>query len=125
MQFACVPGVAVMPHVKSGKLRALAVSTAKRNSMMPEVPTMAEQGFPLNVSSWTAFFVPAGTPQPVIDRLHASALVALRHEDTQRRLKDLSTDSVGSTPAELAAFVKSEYEGWGAVIRAQGLKIDN
>ena len=110
---------------KSGKLRVLAVAADKRSPAMPEVPTMAEQGFPLNVSSWTAFFVPAGTPQPVIDRLHASALVALRHEDTQRRLKDLSTDSVGSTPAELAAFVKSEYEGWGAVIRAQGLKIDN
>ncbi|BBK35145.1 MFS transporter [Allostella sp. ATCC 35155] len=110
---------------KSGKLRVLAVAADKRSAALPDVPTMAEQGFPLNVSSWTAFFVPAGTPQPVIDRLHASALVALRHEDTQRRLKDLSTDSVGSTPAELAAFVKSEYDGWGAVIRAQGLKIDN
>lgn len=110
---------------KTGKLRVLAVAADRRSPALPDVPTMAEQGFPLNVSSWTAFFVPAGTPQPVIDRIHKSAVAALRHEDTQRRLADLSTESVGSTPAELAAFVKSEYDGWGGIIRSLGLKIDN
>jgi tripartite-type tricarboxylate transporter receptor subunit TctC len=110
---------------QTGKLRVLAVADDKRSPALPDVPTMAEQGFPLNVSSWTAFFVPAATPQPIIERLHASAVAALRHEDTQRRLRDLSTESVGSTPAELAAFVKAEYDGWGGIIRAQGLKIDN
>jgi tripartite-type tricarboxylate transporter receptor subunit TctC len=110
---------------QAGKIKVLGVAAEKRSPKLPDVPTMAEQGFDLVVSSWTAFFVPAGTPQPIIDRLHASAVAALRHPDTQRRLADLSTDSVGSTPAELAAFVKSEYDTWGAIIRAQGLKIDN
>ncbi len=111
--------------VQAGKLKVLGVAADKRSPKLPDVPTMAEQGFDLKVTSWTAFFVPAATPQPIIDRLHASAIAALRNEDTQRRLQDLSTDSVGSSPAELAAFVKSEYDSWGAVIRSQGLKIDN
>ncbi|MCC7275955.1 MAG: tripartite tricarboxylate transporter substrate binding protein [Alphaproteobacteria bacterium] len=111
---------------QAGKLKVLAVADEKRSPKLPGVPTMAEQGFPgLNVSSWTAFFLPAGTPRPIVERLHKSALDALNHPDTQRRLADLSTEAVGSTPAELAAFVKKEYDDWGAIIRAQGLKIDN
>ena len=115
----------VLSPAQAGKLKVLGVAADKRSAKLPDVPTMAEQGFAVTVSSWTAFFVPAATPQPIIDRLHASALVALKNEDTQRRLADLSTESVGSSPAELAAFVKAEYDTWGGIIRAQGLKIDN
>ncbi|BBK44934.1 MFS transporter [Allostella vacuolata] len=115
----------VLSPAQAGKLKVLGVAADKRSSKLPDVPTMAEQGFAVTVSSWTAFFVPAATPKPIIDRLHASALVALKNEDTQRRLADLSTESVGSSPAELAAFVKAEYDTWGGIIRAQGLKIDN
>ena len=111
---------------QTGKLKVLAVADEKRSPKLPDVATTAEQGFPgLIVSSWTGFFVPAGTPRPVIDRLHKSALDALNNPDTLRRLADLSTEAVGSSPAELDAFVKKEFEAWGAIIRAQGLKIDN
>ena len=112
--------------IQAGKLKILGVAADKRSPKLPDVPTMTEQGFAgLTVTSWTAFFVPAATPQPIIERLHASALAALKSEDTQRRLADLSTEIVGSSPAELAAFVRSEYDTWGGIIRAQGLKIDN
>nr|WP_170216589.1 tripartite tricarboxylate transporter substrate binding protein [Stella humosa]ROP84489.1 tripartite-type tricarboxylate transporter receptor subunit TctC [Stella humosa]BBK34009.1 MFS transporter [Stella humosa] len=110
---------------QAGKLKVLGVAADRRSPALPDVPTLAEQGFDLSVTSWTAFFVPAATPQPIVERLHASAIAALRHEDTQRRLKDLSTESVGSTPGELGAFVKNEFDTWGGIIRSQGLKIDN
>ncbi|MGE0716443.1 MAG: Bug family tripartite tricarboxylate transporter substrate binding protein [Alphaproteobacteria bacterium] len=111
---------------QAGKLRVLAVADTKRSPKLPDIATTAEQGFPgLIVSSWTGFFLPAGTPKPIVDRLHKSALDALNHPDTLKRLADLSTDPVGSTPAELGAFVKKEFDEWGAIIRAQNLKIDN
>lgn len=115
-----------IPLVQAGKLKILAVAAEKRSAALPDAPTTVEQGWPdLLVYSWTAFFVPAGTPKAVIDRLNAAALKALNHPDTQSKMKELSTDTVGSTPAELDAFVKKEFETWGEVIRATGLKIDN
>ena len=114
-----------LPHVKAGALKALGVAGEKRSPQIPEVPTLAEQGFPgLIVYSWTALFVPAATPQPVIARLNAEANKALKDPLVQKRLEELSTEPIGSTPEELDRFVRREYETWGELVRALNLKMD-
>ena len=113
------------PHIESGKLRALAVTSAKRAASMPNVPTMAESGVPgYDVVSWQAVFAPAGTPRPIVDRLHAEIAKILKEPEVQERLAKLGLDPSGMTPAELSAFQKAEIEKWAKVIKAANIKID-
>ncbi|HEX2253828.1 MAG TPA: tripartite tricarboxylate transporter substrate-binding protein, partial [Thermoanaerobaculia bacterium] len=114
-----------LPHIKAGALKPLGLAGDKRSPQLPDLPTLAEQGFPgLSVYSWTAFFVPTGTPQPVIARLNAESLKALKDPLVQKRLEELSTEAIGSTPEELDRFVRKEYETWGELVRALNLKMD-
>ena len=113
------------PHIESGKLRALAVTSAKRAASMPNVPTMAESGVPgYDVVSWQAVFAPAGTPRPIVDRLHTEIAKILKEPEVQERLAKLGLDPSGMTPAELSAFQKAEIEKWAKVIKAANIKID-
>ena len=113
------------PHIESGRLRALAVTSSKRAAAFPNVPTMAESGVPgYDVVSWQAVFAPAGTPKPIVDRLYAEISRILKEPDTQERLAKLGLDPSGMPPAELAAFQKSEIEKWAKVIKAANIKID-
>ncbi|HVJ76177.1 MAG TPA: tripartite tricarboxylate transporter substrate binding protein [Casimicrobiaceae bacterium] len=113
------------PHIESGKLRALAVTSAKRAASMPAVPTMAESGVAgYDVVSWQAVFAPAGTPKPIVDRLHAEIAKILKEPEVQERLAKLGLDPSGMTPAELAAFQKAEIDKWAKVIKAANIKID-
>ena len=114
-----------IPHVKAGKLRALAVTTAKRTAVAPDVPTLAESGLAgYELSSWQAVFAPAGTPKPIVDRLYAEISKILQMPDVQKRLTDLGLDLSGMPPHELAAMVKADVPRLGKIVKDSGAKAD-
>ena len=114
-----------IPHMKSGKLRALAVTTTQRSGVAPEVPTMAESGLAgYELSSWQAVFAPAGTPKPIIDRLYAEISRILKMPDVAKRLTDLGLDLSGMSPAELGAVVRADVPRLGKVVRDSGAKAE-
>ena len=114
-----------LPHVKTGKLRALAVTTAQRSSAAPEVPTFAESGLPgYELSSWQAVFAPAGTPRAIVDRLYTEIARILKLPDVSKRLTEIGLDLSGMPPAELAALVKADVVRLGKVVRESGAKAE-
>ena len=115
---------AVLPLIQGGKLRGLAVTTAKRSPAIPQLPPIAEAGVPgFDVSSWYGFFAPAKTPPEIVRKMHADTVAALADPTTKSRLEQLGVVVVGSTPAELAAYLKSEMEKWGPVIKEAGITL--
>jgi len=116
---------AVLQHIKDGRLRALAVSSAKRASAAPEIPTIAESGFPgFEAVPWIGLVAPAGTPQPIIDKLSTISMKVLREKDFVAKLQGLGADPVGNTPAQFAAYIDAEMKRWAAAVKASGAKID-
>ncbi|MFM8343795.1 MAG: Bug family tripartite tricarboxylate transporter substrate binding protein [Betaproteobacteria bacterium] len=114
-----------IPHVKSGKLRALAVTTTQRSGVAPDVPTMVESGLAgFELSSWQAVFAPAGTPKPIVDRLYAEISRILKMPDVAKRLSDLGLDLSGMPPADLAAVIKADVPRLGKVVRDSGAKAE-
>ena len=114
-----------MPHVKSGRLRSLATTGLKRSKVAPDLPTMAEAGFPgFDVSTWYSFMVPAGTPPPIVKRLHDEAVKVLQRPDVQQVLAGQGLEVETSTPQELAARIKTETKTWAEVIQAAGIKAE-
>jgi tripartite-type tricarboxylate transporter receptor subunit TctC len=117
-----VPQV-VASAVKSGKLRALAVLGPSRINMLPEVPTVKEAGLPgMEALAWNGIFVPAGTPQPVIDILHRELVRAYNAPDVRSQVTGTGSYVAADTPAEFAAFIRAEHEKWGKVIREAKIK---
>ena len=114
-----------IPHMKTGKLRALAVTTARRSGVAPDVPTMAESGLTgYELSSWQAVFAPAGTPPAVVERLYTEIGRILKMPDVAKRLGDLGLDLSGMSPAELGAVVRADVPRLGKVVRDSGAKAD-
>lgn len=114
-----------IPHMKSGKLRALAVTTTQRSGVAPDVPTMVESGLAgYELSSWQAVFAPAGTPKPIVDRLYAEISRILKMPDVAKRLSDLGLDLSGMPPADLAAVIKADVPRLGKVVRDSGAKAE-
>jgi len=113
---------AALPHIKSGKVRAIAVGGDKRSPLVPELPTVAESGLKFNTTGWYGVVAPRGTPQPVIARLHAETVKALNHPAMKDQLVNLGVDSVGSTPDQFATLIREEFAIWAKVIKAAGLK---
>ena len=114
----------VLPHIRAGELRALAVGSDKRNALLPDVPAMSEilPGF---VSmTWQAVVAPAGTPAPIADKLSRAIAEALKQPDVAKVLADSSLDPIGSTPADLAIFMQQERDRWGRITRAIGAKAE-
>jgi len=115
----------LLPHAKSGKLRVIAVGTARRLQSIPEVPTVAEQGYPgFETSQWYGLNAPAQTPEAVVRRLAEEAARAAKSPLVQERFKPDDAEAVGSTPAEYAAFIKKEQERWSKVVRTAKIKAD-
>ncbi|MCC2596580.1 tripartite tricarboxylate transporter substrate binding protein [Pusillimonas sp. MFBS29] len=113
------------PHVESGSLRALAVTTADRSKTAPDLPTMQESGFPsFDVSSWFGVIAPKGTPPEIINKLNEVMLAALAKPEVQKSLEDLGAVPAKTTPAEFGNFIKSEVEGWAKVVKASGATVD-
>lgn len=111
-------------HIKSGKLRALGVTTAQRAPSFPDVPAIGETIPGYETYTWNALFVPAGTPPEVVTKLNAAANKALADPKVQERLADFSATSVGSTPEELAEHVKKELAKWAPIVKATGAQLD-
>jgi tripartite-type tricarboxylate transporter receptor subunit TctC len=115
---------AVLPLIQGGKLRGLAVTTAKRTPAVPHMPTIAEAGVPgFDVSSWYALLAPARTPPEIIRKMHEDTVAVLSDPTTKGRLEQLGVVVVGSTPEELAAFLKAEMDKWAPVIKEAGITI--
>ncbi len=117
--------VAMLPQVKAGKLRAIAMTGAKRSAAIPDVPTVAESGLKgYETGSWYGVLVPAGTPKYAIDKLSAEVIRITKSPAITNKLVEEAVIPVGSTPAEFTAYIKSEIARWGKVIKQAGLKIE-
>ena len=117
--------ISVLPHLKTGKLRALAVTSAQRAATLPDIPSLQEAGVPnIDVSNWYGLFAPAGTPRQVIDRVHREVVEILKTAEMQKRMAGDGAEGVGSTPAEFAAYVKTESVRWAEVIKKSSIKAD-
>ncbi|MEO8545103.1 MAG: tripartite tricarboxylate transporter substrate binding protein [Betaproteobacteria bacterium] len=125
VQFACVPGVAVMPQVKSGKLRALAVSTAKRSALMPDIPTMKEAGLPeIENLAWMALMAPSSTPDAIVQRMNQEINAILALPDFKEKLTSVFMEPIGGSPQDLASFMQTELRVMTPVIKRTGVKVD-
>jgi tripartite-type tricarboxylate transporter receptor subunit TctC len=121
--FAIIP--AVLPQVRAGKLKALAVTAMKRSSLAPDVPSVAELGYPqLESLAWIGLLAPAGTQQAIVARLHAEAVKAMRSPDAQESLGKQGFDVVAGSPAEFSSWIRAESAKWAKVIRASGATAD-
>lgn len=121
LQFVSMP--AAMQHIKSGKLRAIAMTGEKRSPAAPEIPTVAEEGLPgFFVSTGFGLFVPAGTPRPVIDKVHDAVVKTLKMPKVSERLSEQGAEPVGSTPEAYESFVRSEIAKWSKVVKEAGIK---
>jgi tripartite-type tricarboxylate transporter receptor subunit TctC len=115
---------ALIPHIQAGRLRALAVTTTKRSAVMPELPTIAEAALPgYDASVWFGVFAPAGTPRPVVDRLHGEILKALQTQDLKSRMVAMGTDVSGMGPDDFSAYVRKEIPKWANLVKAAGVKV--
>jgi tripartite-type tricarboxylate transporter receptor subunit TctC len=115
--------VVATPHIRAGKLRALAVTSPRRAEILPEVPTIAESGYPTYVlDTWTGFFAPAGTPAEVIDKLHHEIAAALATPAVQAQLAATGAQAAVTSPTEFAAFVRREWKTYGELVRKLQLK---
>ena len=113
----------VLPHIRAGKLRALAVTSAKRAASLPEVPTTAEMNYPkVNSDNWYGLVAPAATPPDILKRIHAAAMAALQSPAVVEQFAKVSGTAAPSTPEEYSAFLAAEQAKWGAIIRAIGFK---
>jgi tripartite-type tricarboxylate transporter receptor subunit TctC len=116
--------LAVMPQVQAGKLKALAVSTAKRVPQLANLPTFRESGVPMDGSAWIGLVAPAATPAPIIQRLNQEFVAAMRDPAINEKLKAQYMDAEPGTPQQFAAFMQGELKKWGPVIKRSGATID-
>ena len=116
---------AVIPHARTGKLHALAVTTPRRSHMAPEIPTVAESGLPgYDVTTWYGLMFPAGTPKEFVARLHGAAVSALAHPAVKERFSTTDLEPKTSTPEQFGAYIRSEIAKWAKVIKASGFQIE-
>ena len=125
VQMMFATAASVVPHIKDGLVRPLAVTTLKRIAVLPDVPTVAELGIAgFDATTWHGLVAPAGTPKATIDALHRATVTALNDPDVRKALGDLGVEIVGSSPQEFAAYIKAEIPKWSAVVKAAGARLD-
>ena len=116
---------APIPFIQAGRLRALAISSAARHPLLPDVPTFAELGYPeIEEYTWVGFFAPAGTPAPIVQKLNAAMNEALRMPDVRAKLESLTFEPIGGTPQQFTDYVRAEVAKWASVVKATGAKMD-
>jgi tripartite-type tricarboxylate transporter receptor subunit TctC len=114
-----------LAHLKSGRLRALGMTSAKRFPQSPEVPTIAEAGIPgYQVDSWNGLLAPAGTPPDIVNRMAAAVQQGLKDPSTKKRMEEMGTEPVGDTPVEFRAFMQAEVKKWGDFVKQSGIKVE-
>ena len=115
---------AVLPHIRAGKMRALAVTSPTRMADLPDVPTTAEAGLPtVKIVSWFGLVAPAGTPESIVKQLQAETEKALKSPEVQQRFSPLAIRAVSSTPAEMGALIREDREKWGRVVKDAGIRL--
>lgn len=115
----------VLPHIKAGKLRPLAVTTAKRSPALPDVPTLQEAGLKdFDIGTWFGVLAPVGTPKPVLDRLSAEATKIIQSPDFRKRMDDIGAQPVGNSPAEMAAQIRSETDKFSVLVKAGNVTVE-
>jgi tripartite-type tricarboxylate transporter receptor subunit TctC len=115
----------VLPHIKAGKMRALGVTGAKRSPLAPEIPTVAEQGYPgFDVSVWYGLAAPAGTPRPIVERLNAELNKALQSADVRKVFADQGVEPVGGSLDDFRRFFDAQMSKWSKVIQTAGIHAD-
>ena len=124
-QLACLPPAAVVGQIKAGKLRALAVTSEKRSTLMPDVPTLAEAGIEnVQADAWMGMVAPAGTPQAIIDKLHAEIVAILKMPEVVEQLKRVYMEPVGNTPQQMAAAIDADLKRWQPLIDKYKISLD-
>ena len=119
------PPSPLLPHLESGALRAIAVTTLQRTSALPNVPTIAESGYPgFDAATWHAIVAPAAVPKDVLAALHNALHETLNDAATRKALTDLGVDVVNSSPDQLRAYIESEIPKWAKVVKASGAKVE-
>ncbi|MDB5928170.1 MAG: hypothetical protein JWN13_7106 [Betaproteobacteria bacterium] len=117
--------LALSPHIKSGKVRGLAITSSRRSSVMPDLPTAVELGFPgIVAENWYGFYAPTGTPKPVITRLNAELVKSLRQTEVKERFQGLGTEVIGTTPEQLDGYVRKELAKWSKTAREAGAHVE-
>jgi tripartite-type tricarboxylate transporter receptor subunit TctC len=117
--------IAIMPHIKSGKVKPIAISSAKRSPLLPDVPTFAEAGLPqIESYAWYGMFAPAKTPANVVAKINAEAIKVMKAPEFQKVLADTGSDFVGDTPANFGKFVQAEHARWSKVVKDSGATVD-
>jgi tripartite-type tricarboxylate transporter receptor subunit TctC len=125
LQVMFTVGPAGLPQIRAGRIRGLAVSTAKRSSFAPELPTVAESGVPgYDVFGWNGVLVPAATPGPIIAKLHAELVAAMKLPEVRERMAGFGFEPIGNTPEEFAEFVKTDIARWAKVVKDSGAHVD-
>jgi tripartite-type tricarboxylate transporter receptor subunit TctC len=124
-QYGALPLNLLGAHFASGKLKPLAITSPSRSPKLPQVPTVAESGFPgFEAYNWVGVFAPAATPPAVVDRLQREFAAALREPDVRQKLGAVGFEIVGSSPEELGRFVRNEFEHWDRFVREFGIRFD-
>ena len=124
MSFANIANV--IPLAREGKLRALAITSIKRSVLAPDLPTMAESGFPgFEAVPWFGLLAPAGTPKDILEKLYAETVKTLAMPEVRKRFDELGLEPIGNTPAEFAAAIRKETPEWAKVIKDAGIKLGN
>ena len=124
-QWTVAPIGGRLPHVRSGKLKALAIGSPARLTLLPDVPTVAESGYPgYNAVGWGAIFVPNGTPQPIIDKLNATIAKAVTLPEVKKQFEEQGTEGASSTQAEMAKLLREEYARLGELAKSIGVKVN-
>lgn len=115
----------ILPHVRTGRMKGLAIASSRRIPAAPDLPTVAEAGLPeFEASTWYGVMVPVGTPSPIVNKLHRAFVAALNAPDVRERLTNENFELVGSTPMEFAMYVRAEIPKWAKVVKASGARID-
>ncbi|HET9902816.1 MAG TPA: tripartite tricarboxylate transporter substrate binding protein [Xanthobacteraceae bacterium] len=123
IQMAFNPPPPLIPHIKAGTIKAIAVTTLKRTAALPDVPTIAESGFPgFEAQTWHGLVAPANTPKDIVETLNRAFVAALRDPAVKQQLTELGVDVEGSSPGEFAAYIKSEIPKWAEIVQAASLK---
>jgi tripartite-type tricarboxylate transporter receptor subunit TctC len=116
--------ISAQPYVKAGRLRQIAVTSAQRFALLPAVPTLAEAGYQVDITSWWGLLAPAGVPRDIIARLHADTVKALNTVDMKERLAGQGASVMTNTPEQFAAYIKSEIANWARIVRESGARLE-
>jgi tripartite-type tricarboxylate transporter receptor subunit TctC len=124
-QWTMAPIAGRLPHVRTGKLRALAIGSPTRLSLLPDVPTVAESGYPgYSAVGWGGIFVPNGTPQPIIDKLNSTIAKAVTLPEVKKQFEEQGTEAASSTQAEMAKLLREDYAHLGELAKGIGVRVD-